>query len=109
MKKIMFVSLCVAVLTFGIALQSQSSVVMHQQKKEVPTKKATKVIYTCTMHPEIVSDKPGKCPVCKMDLVKKEVSTKELAKMVYTCPMHPVVASVKPGKCPICKMNLVKK
>ena len=27
--------------------------------------------YTCTMHPEVKSDKPGKCPKCGMDLVKK--------------------------------------
>jgi Cu(I)/Ag(I) efflux system membrane fusion protein len=30
-----------------------------------------KEIYTCTMHPEVVSDKPGKCPKCGMTLVKK--------------------------------------
>lgn len=26
-------------------------------------------IYTCPMHPEITSDKPGRCPKCGMDLV----------------------------------------
>ncbi|MDP3468583.1 MAG: heavy metal-binding domain-containing protein [Daejeonella sp.] len=26
--------------------------------------------YTCPMHPEIKSDKPGTCSICKMDLVK---------------------------------------
>ncbi len=28
-------------------------------------------VYTCPHHPEVVSDKPGKCPKCKMKLVKK--------------------------------------
>ena len=27
--------------------------------------------YTCPMHPEVTSDKAGKCPKCGMDLVKK--------------------------------------
>ena len=28
------------------------------------------VKYTCPMHPNVVQDQPGKCPVCGMDLVK---------------------------------------
>ncbi len=31
--------------------------------------------YTCPMHPQIVQDKPGTCPICGMDLVKKGAST----------------------------------
>ncbi len=27
--------------------------------------------YTCPMHPTVLQDKPGSCPVCGMDLVKK--------------------------------------
>ncbi|MEO7265088.1 MAG: heavy metal-binding domain-containing protein [Ferruginibacter sp.] len=27
--------------------------------------------YTCPMHPEVKSDKPGKCPKCGMGLVKQ--------------------------------------
>lgn len=73
----------------------------QQQKKDT----TVKVVYTCPMHPEVVQDKPGKCPKCKMNLVKKEVSLKE----VYTCPMHSEVMLDKPGKCPKCKMKLVKK
>ncbi len=30
---------------------------------------AAAVKYTCPMHPQIISDTPGKCPICGMDLV----------------------------------------
>jgi membrane fusion protein, copper/silver efflux system len=32
---------------------------------------AQKEVYTCSMHPEIIRDKPGNCPICGMTLVKK--------------------------------------
>jgi Cu+-exporting ATPase len=28
-------------------------------------------VYTCPMHPEVVSDKPSQCPTCGMDLEPK--------------------------------------
>lgn len=71
------------------------------QKKDTVSQK---VVYTCTMHPEVIQDTPGKCPKCKMNLVRKEI-----AKGAYTCPMHPEVIQNTPGKCTRCKMNLVKK
>lgn len=37
-----------------------------------------KVPYTCSMHPEIIRDKPGNCPICGMQLVKKESESKEI-------------------------------
>lgn len=30
--------------------------------------------YTCPMHPEIIRDKPGNCPICGMKLVPKKES-----------------------------------
>ena len=33
---------------------------------------AKATIYTCSMHPEVTSDKPGKCPKCGMELIKKK-------------------------------------
>lgn len=33
-----------------------------------------KEVYTCSMHPEIIRDKPGNCPICGMTLVKKQSS-----------------------------------
>lgn len=35
-----------------------------------------KEIYTCPMHPEIISDKPGSCPKCHMALVLKTAKPK---------------------------------
>ncbi len=62
--------------------------------------------YTCPMHPEVRSDKPGKCPKCGMDLVPTKRHAAP-AKTEYTCPMHPEVHSDKPGRCPKCGMDLV--
>ncbi len=39
--------------------------------KKVTETKSEKDTYTCPMHPEVISDKPGKCPKCGMQLVKK--------------------------------------
>ena len=41
-------------------------------KKLNTTAEAEKLIYTCSMHPQIIRDKPGNCPICGMQLVKKE-------------------------------------
>jgi len=32
-------------------------------------------VYTCQMHPEIIRDKPGSCPICGMTLVKKIIES----------------------------------
>src|SRR5438874_4186257 len=34
-----------------------------------------KQLWTCSMHPEIIRDKPGLCPICGMELVKKVEDT----------------------------------
>jgi PBP1b-binding outer membrane lipoprotein LpoB len=36
------------------------------------TTAASAIIYTCSMHPEVQSDKPGKCPNCGMELIVKK-------------------------------------
>lgn len=42
----------------------------HTQSESTPAPQAKAGQYTCPMHPEVVSDKPGKCPKCGMALVK---------------------------------------
>jgi len=36
----------------------------HQEQSAKP-------VYTCPMHPFIIKDKPGACPICGMELIKK--------------------------------------
>lgn len=58
------------------------------------------------MHPEIVQDRPGSCPICGMNLVPVEKADRK-PKTSYTCPMHPEIVQDHPGSCPICGMDLV--
>lgn len=37
-------------------------------------KEHQKEVYTCSMHPQIIRDKPGDCPICGMTLIKKVVN-----------------------------------
>jgi Cu(I)/Ag(I) efflux system membrane fusion protein len=43
---------------------------MNNYNTQPAVEKATEV-YTCSMHPEIIRDEPGNCPICGMNLVKK--------------------------------------
>lgn len=48
----------------------------HKEKTETGVKKEVhkRTIWTCSMHPQIKMDKPGKCPICGMDLIPLEES-----------------------------------
>ncbi|MBK9958911.1 MAG: efflux RND transporter periplasmic adaptor subunit [Chitinophagaceae bacterium] len=50
------------------------------------------------MHPEIIKDKPGTCPICGMDLVKKETDSKKVGDVELESLLKPtnefVVSSI---------------
>lgn len=57
-------------------------------------------VYTCPMHPSIVSDKPGNCPICGMKLVKRDAAAPAPAaaadiRAVSLSPEQRVTANVK--------------
>jgi putative DNA topoisomerase len=66
------------------------------------------VTYSCPMHPDMVSNKPGKCSKCGMDLTlpKKEQLKQEVTNS-YVCPMHQQVVSSHEGICAKCSSKLV--
>lgn len=72
------------------ALSVPSSAVTMVNEKGNPAvwtvrsvKKGGKTIYQCLMHPEVQSDKPGKCHKCGMELQPKETSKGKKAHLVY--------------------------
>lgn len=54
-------------LNFSIVILVVLSIVLGACRQE----RASHDTYTCPMHPTVLRDKPGTCPVCHMDLVKK--------------------------------------
>lgn len=56
-----------------VAAQAQHAPALPvAQKAPAPTGAAKDVtLYTCPMHPQIIEDHPGTCPICGMDLVPK--------------------------------------
>jgi len=71
-----------------------------------PTGSASTDTYQCSMHPQIVSDKPGICPICQMKLQRVDAPAPAAAAqpatartpMFYRHPMRPDVTSPKPAK-----------
>ncbi|MGY0039374.1 heavy metal-binding domain-containing protein [Pedobacter sp. NJ-S-72] len=57
----------VFLLIFYSAVSAQEMKGMNMAPKE--NSKSTQATYTCPMHPEIQSNKPGNCPKCGMKLV----------------------------------------
>jgi hypothetical protein len=76
-------------IAFATTLLISSSLIFAQGSK---SKKADTLtmhkVYTCTMHPDVISYKPGKCPKCGMTLVEKKDSMRTMDSAVHKMPMH---------------------
>ncbi len=76
-KTIIALAILLAANTGSFAQDSTHKSGSHQHKMTASKK------YTCTMHPEVVMSKPGKCPKCGMKLVamKSKKTNKKMGDM----------------------------
>ncbi|PKL93015.1 MAG: hypothetical protein CVV21_01330 [Candidatus Goldiibacteriota bacterium HGW-Goldbacteria-1] len=56
MKKILFLALIIGAVFYAVSCSDNGE----------------KTLYTCPMHPQVIQDHPGSCPICGMDLVPVE-------------------------------------
>jgi len=69
MKKIIF--------TLFIFAAVMGGMIFHQTaRSQTASAAATKILYTCGMHPQVIQDHPGNCPICGMKLtpIRKQES-----------------------------------
>ncbi|MEI6209226.1 MAG: efflux RND transporter periplasmic adaptor subunit [Desulfuromonadales bacterium] len=63
----------------------------HKDDGKKHAEQSLKQLYTCSMHPFIIKDKPGTCPICGMELIKKlndaQTSTSQTAEQKQLAAM----------------------
>jgi predicted RNA-binding Zn-ribbon protein involved in translation (DUF1610 family) len=60
------------------------------------------VSWSCPMHPEVVDNEAGKCPICGMTLEPVRLA------LVWTCPVHTETTEAQPGRCRRCGRDLIR-
>ncbi len=84
---------------------------MHHDSGEMSTLKNAEALYTCPMHPDVITaDVSTPCPLCNMKL--KKMSDEKVKELLSSnprgCPMDPIVVKgdSKTENCPVCNMKL---
>jgi membrane fusion protein, copper/silver efflux system len=105
-----------------MAFAALGSILYYFDRLPAAASKPSAARYYCPMHPSVVQDQPGDCPICGMSLVLAEGAVPRKATVTpaghthagtpadnapYACPMHPDQTSSDPNaRCAICKMKL---
>jgi hypothetical protein len=72
-----------------------------QQRPASASPKLPPLSYTCAHHPDVLEDRPGICPLCKLALVPVRLDSS------WMCPVHTTVIETDRGTCRLCRRQLV--
>ncbi|MBI2389530.1 MAG: efflux RND transporter periplasmic adaptor subunit [Deltaproteobacteria bacterium] len=110
-------------IVLAMAIVAAAAIVYGFELRGKPAASASAEVYYCPMHPSVVQDHPGECPICGMDLVKREGADGGTSQAAdagksheghrhnpadpYACPMDPEETGLSDkDRCPVCKMRL---
>jgi hypothetical protein len=109
--------LCLGAVLIAVALWPEAdlpSSTEHHEHHHRPADTAEEIqkLYTCGMHPQVLTRKPGTCPICKMELTPAPMNRSqrtaeahgshdtERTIRYWRAPMDPAYISDRPGKSP---------
>ncbi len=72
-----------------------------QQRPAAAPPKLPPLSYTCAHHPDVLEDRPGICPLCKLTLTPVRLDSS------WMCPVHTTVIESERGTCRLCRRQLV--
>jgi len=119
----------------GVVPISRRDLMLAAVAAIAPARPLPPVSWTCPMHPEVITDTAGACPICTMRLVAVRLESvwscqlhpdltqrtpgrcakdgRALVRMIkalsFTCPSHRQIAELTPGRCPVDRRTLVEK
>jgi hypothetical protein len=91
-----------ALLTAVVVLRAGEQTSVRPSPPAVRATSLPPIVQTCPMHPDIVEEKAGTCPLCRMLLVPVRLES------VWSCPLHAAIVRNTAGRCPICERELVQ-
>ena len=93
---------------FGLRGDSRPA---NESQTESTSDAGEQELWTCGMHPHVLEEEPGSCPICGMDLTPVTGSSGDDpaadATPTWTCPDHDMIVEDAPGQCPIDGLDLV--